>query len=123
MSHQMGNDQDFWEEVQFDSLKAFGWIAFAGLLLIGVALLVGKEGMGSGLAVLGALCVVPGAFHGVLVTIWHWKSRYKGSHSKLWGALLILETTGWSRVIYFFRHVLPDRRNRGRYARLETPRG
>jgi hypothetical protein len=42
------------------------------------------------------------------VVIWHWKERYQGKHSDLWGALLLIETSGWLKVIYLFRHIFPD---------------
>jgi hypothetical protein len=121
MSQQMNSNKDFWDEVQFELLVVFGWLALGGLLFFALAFLAGKEGGSAGLAVTGMFLVLPVIFHAILITIWHWKSRYKGTHSKLWGALLMLENTGWSKLIYFFRHVLPDRRNRGRYARMESP--
>ncbi len=53
-------------------------------------------------------------------TIWHWKGRYIGEHSDLWGGLLLVETSGWMKLVYLFRHMLPDLRREGRYAvRLE----
>ncbi|HXA83911.1 MAG TPA: hypothetical protein VNZ47_02470 [Candidatus Dormibacteraeota bacterium] len=123
MSQQTNRNKDFWDEVQFELLVVFGWLALGGLLLLALAFVAGKERGGAGLAVTGTLLVLPAVFHATLITVWHWKSRYQGFNSKLWGALLMLENTGWSKLIYFFRHVLPDRRNRGRYARLETPQG
>ncbi|HEY5028774.1 MAG TPA: hypothetical protein VIK39_10230 [Candidatus Angelobacter sp.] len=123
MSQQQNRNEDFWDDVQFELLVVFGWLSLGGLLLLALAFFVGKGGGGAGLAVTGMLLVLPVVFHAILITVWHWKSRYKGSNSKLWGALLMLENTGWSKLIYFFRHVLPDRRKRGRYARLETPQG
>lgn len=69
------------------------------------------------LVVLAALCIVPVFLYGYVMTIWHWKDRYRGRHSHLWGALLILETTGWFKIIYWFRHIIPDWNGRGRYAR------
>jgi hypothetical protein len=68
------------------------------------------------LFVVGVLLVVPGAVYLLLVTMWHWKERYRGEHSDLWGGLLLLETTGWFKLVYLFRHIIPDARGRGRYA-------
>jgi len=62
------------------------------------------------------LLFVPGAGYLLLVTIWHWKERYRGRHSDLWGGLILLETTGWFKLIYLFRHIIPDARGTGRYA-------
>jgi hypothetical protein len=47
--------------------------------------------------------------------LWHWKDRYRGRHSDLWGALLLIETTGWFKLVYLVRHLIPDIRNTGRY--------
>lgn len=69
--------------------------------------------------VVGVLMTAPGAIYLTVVSIWHWKERYQGKHSDLWGALLLLETSGWFKLIYLFRHILPDARQRGRY----SPRG
>jgi hypothetical protein len=115
----MSERDKFWDDVGFELFIFFCWLSLLGLAFLITALVIGKT-VGA-LAVVGALFIVPAVIHGVLLTIWHWKSRYNGSHSKLWGALLIIENTGWSRLIYFFRHVLPDKRNRGRYATVQTP--
>src|SRR5688572_12953798 len=58
--------------------------------------------------VLAILVAVPCLIYGYVLTILHWKSRYRGNHSDAWGVLLLLETSGWFKLIYFFRHMLPD---------------
>jgi hypothetical protein len=68
---------------------------------------------------LGFLLIVPAVVYLVLLTLWHWKSRYRGRHSNLWGGLLVIETSGWSKLVYLFRHIIPDYRGTGRYARNE----
>jgi hypothetical protein len=68
------------------------------------------------LASLGAVCIVPVAFYLVVLTLWHWKSRYRGDHSNLWGAVLVLETSLLGKLVYLFRHLIPDARKSGRYA-------
>jgi len=55
-----------------------------------------------------------------VLTILHWKARYRGRHSDMWGALLLLETSGWFKLIYIFRHLIPDMRGRGRYSHKEA---
>ncbi|WP_170157568.1 hypothetical protein [Roseimicrobium gellanilyticum] len=50
-----------------------------------------------------------------ILTILHCKSRYKGDYSDLWGVLLMAETTGWFKLIYLIRHMIPDMRGEGRY--------
>jgi hypothetical protein len=64
---------------------------------------------------LGGIAMVPFVIHAVLVSIWHWKARYKGEHSRLWGALLVIEVSGWFKIIYLLRHFIPDARKTGRY--------
>jgi hypothetical protein len=73
------------------------------------------------LIVTGSVLFIPGAIYLTLVTIWHWKDRYRGRHSDLWGGLIMLETTGWFRIAYLFRHVMADARGKGRYGRSDTP--
>lgn len=70
----------------------------------------------AGLFLLAVVLLVPFCFYAYIVTIWHWKRRYQGKRSELWGALLLLETTGWFKVIYWFRHILPDWYGSGRYS-------
>ena len=65
--------------------------------------------------VLAVLTALPCLIYAYVLTILHWKGRYRGRHSDLWGVLLLLETSGWFKLIYIFRHMLPDMRGRGRY--------
>jgi hypothetical protein len=71
------------------------------------------------LAALAVLSFLPCFVFAYVLTILHWKSRYRGTHSDLWGVLLLVETSGWSKLIYLFRHILPDIRGSGRYGRIE----
>ena len=50
-----------------------------------------------------------------VVIIWHWKDRYRGKRSDLWGALILVETSGWFKIAYLFRHLIPDMCHSGRY--------
>jgi len=68
--------------------------------------------------VLAVLCILPCFVYGYVLSILHWKARYRGNHSDFWGVLLLLETSGWFKLIYLFRHILPDIKGRGRYATL-----
>jgi hypothetical protein len=68
------------------------------------------------LVVLAMLSVLPCFIYAYVLTILHWKSRYRGTHSDLWGVLLLLDTSGWFKLIYIFRHIWPDMRGRGRYS-------
>jgi hypothetical protein len=69
------------------------------------------------LVVLAVFSFLPCFIYAYVLTILHWKSRYRGTHSDLWGVLLLLETSGWFKLIYIFRHILPDMKGRGRYSR------
>jgi len=71
-------------------------------------------------AVAGVLLIIPGFLYWYVLTIWHWKDRYKGKHSDLWGALLLIETSGWFKLIYLFRHLLPDALESGRHFAPES---
>ena len=116
----MIGDRDFWDEVEFGLFVIFAkWAGVALLLFVGGMILQERQ-IAPYLFGLAIVMFLPFMIHFMLLTIWHWKARYKGTHSKLWGAVLILETTGWFRILYFFMHVLPDRKGSGRYARAET---
>lgn len=98
----------------------FRWLARLGITaLIGFIILIpvflGWAAPHAVIAI-GVLLVVPGAIYLVVVTIWHWKERYRGKQSDLWGGLILLETTGWFKIVYLFRHIIPDARHTGRYA-------
>lgn len=66
--------------------------------------------------VTGVVLFLPGFLYVYVLTIWHWKDRYKGRHSDLWGALLLIETSGWFKLVYLFRHLLPDAMETVRYS-------
>ncbi|MGH9634208.1 MAG: hypothetical protein ACRD72_05170 [Candidatus Angelobacter sp.] len=115
-------ESGFWEEVKFEWLVRLAWLIVPGVAIFFFALLTpSTDWVYALIAFAGVLLMVPCFIHLQLVAVWHWKARYIGDHSKLWGALFILETTGWFKLIYFFRHILPDRRNRGRYLRVAPP--
>lgn len=111
----MTNDE-FQLKVKF--LKHLGLVAAVGFLIMIIALV--KQLASTRPPVLLIFCafilVMPAIVYLVLLTLWHWKSRYRGEHSNLWGGLLVLETSGWCKLIYLFRHIIPDARGRGRYA-------
>ncbi len=65
----------------------------------------------------GIFFLAPGLFYACVMTVWHWKDRYVGQHSNLRGAILLIETSGWFKIVYWFRHILPDAQGKGRYAK------
>ena len=108
-------DGQFRERMSF--LRSLGFLAIGGLVLLLGSFALPEGGAQTALAVLGGLAIVPVVLYLLLLTVWHWKSRYRGAHSDLWGALLILETSGWFKIVYLFRHLLPDLQSTGRYRR------
>jgi hypothetical protein len=99
---------------RFKLIVQLGWVGLAGLffLIVGLAL---SGFMSTFALVAGVMLCMPVFIYTYVVTIWHWKERYKGDHSDLWGALMLLETSGWSKLVYLFRHIIPDMRRTGRY--------
>ena len=105
-------DRNSWFEPKWRWLKRF---CISGL--VGAALLI--FGAGLELAPLvgaGVLCLLPLLFWLFFVPILHWKDRYIGNRSNIWGAFLVFETSSWSKLIYWFVHVLPDWKQRNHYA-------
>ena len=77
--------------------KRLGWLAIfaaASVPLFLVAVLSERQQVTIFCAVAGLVLFLPGFLYLYLLTIWHWKDRYKGKHSDLWGALLLIETSG-----------------------------
>jgi H+/Cl- antiporter ClcA len=102
-------------------LTVCGLICACGIFLLD---LVKPEASGGPewiiLAVMSLILVAPGLVDLYCVTIWHWKARYRGRHSDLWGALILIETSGWFKLVYLFRHIIPDAQGRGRYRRAAS---
>ena len=96
-------------------------MALPGAVLIVVALLT-SESVQKWTAIFGILLIMPAFIYAYVVILWHWKDRYRGKHSDLWGALLLIETSGWFKVVYLFRHLIPDMTRSGRY-RLDSTEG
>ncbi len=102
--------------------QKFGWLKRSALaavlgLAIGIPLMLTKIQF---LSVLGGIAFGFGLIWLVgvltLIPILHWKDRYRGERSTLWAIFLVFETSGWSKIFYWFMHVLPDRNASGRYA-------
>lgn len=103
--------------------KKFGAAALVGVAFLAVGFSLGSMPYEVLLAVIGALMIIPFLIHETIFPIWHWKRRYRGEHSDLWGALLIIETSGWFKIVYWFRHIIPDWRGSGRYAEANSEKG
>ncbi|MCS6244516.1 MAG: hypothetical protein H2172_11750 [Opitutus sp.] len=98
---------------KFAWLKKLGYVGCVGLLLLGLGAIFKI----TPLMVLGGIALVPVLLFSYVLTFLHWKERYIGGQSTLWGVLLALETSGWFKIVYLFRHIIPDIRKTGRYAK------
>ena len=97
----------------------FRWLLRLGILsLLGAAILLPSVLLNTPvvLPIIGGMLLLPGMIYLFLVTMWHWKERYRGNHSDLWGGLILIETSGWFKLVYLFRHIIPDARGTGRYS-------
>ena len=108
--------RDAWREAKFSRAKKLGRMALVGVPALVVGLMLTVEWAKIVFVLVAVFLFVPWFFYVILLTIWHWKQRYRGEHSDLWGALLLVETSGWFKIIYWFRHILPDWRGTGRYS-------
>jgi hypothetical protein len=104
-----------WFEAKWRYLRRFGPFAIVGSICVAAGFATHR----TWLAFLGFLSAVPWFVWVVLIPIYHWKDRYVGERTGLWGALLVIETSGWMKIVYWFRHVLPDRSRSGRYASVD----
>ena len=100
-----------WFSPTFARLRAFAWLALAGTPLIAVAFALNIPALGFP----SILLIFPLFVYLALIPVFHWRERYVGQKANVWGAWLVLETSGWSKIYYWYRHVLPDFRAQGRY--------
>jgi hypothetical protein len=101
-------------EVRFKRIRFLGWLILIGLPFIALAEFT--AGFLRDFAISSALfLILPGAIYIYAIVILHWKARYRGRHSDLWGVLILVETSGWMKLVYLFRHIIPDMRHSGRY--------
>lgn len=87
----------------------------SGCILAVVGALTGLEAF----AAVGLLLLVPLVFWVAFIPVLHWKDRYVGTSANVWGAFLVFEISSWSKLFYWFKHVLPDWRRSGVYT--DTP--
>jgi hypothetical protein len=101
---------------RFELIRAFGWMAAGGFLLGLIGAFASGE-LQRWALIFAVLLFVPAFLYVYVVVIWHWKDRYRGWHSDLWGAIILIETSGWMKLVYLGRHIIPDMRGTGRYSR------
>jgi len=106
---------------KFRILNRLAKVALLALpLLLVAAIFHSRSPLPELCGVLAVLAAFPCLIYGYVLTILHWKARYRGNHSDLWGVLLLLEASGWFKLVYLFRHLLPDMKGRGRYSDAQT---
>jgi ABC-type dipeptide/oligopeptide/nickel transport system permease subunit len=105
---------------RFKILKKLFIPFLIGVVFLIVACFLKEENGRNLIAFLGAILALPCFIYSYILTILHWKERYTGDKSTLWGILLLVETSGWFKLVYIFRHLLPDLRSRGRYKTHRT---
>jgi ABC-type dipeptide/oligopeptide/nickel transport system permease subunit len=86
-----------------------------GIVLFIVSCFLKEGNIREGIAIFGAILALPCFIYAYILTILHWKERYVGDKSTLWGILLLIETTGWFKLVYIFRHIIADINQTGRY--------
>ena len=108
--------------VKVRQLKRLSLVALlgAGLMLFSFFSDYKMREWPSAVVFVGVMLIVPCVFYLVAPSIWHWKARYQGARSNLWGVILAVEASGWFKIVYLFRHVLPDARGTGRYAASDS---
>jgi len=104
---------DVWAK-RFETIRILGWLALASPFCA-VAAIATSDTLRIVLTAAAFGLFLPAFVYVYVVILWHWKARYRGQHSDFWGAVLLIETSGWSKVIYLLRHLLPDMRKTGRY--------
>ena len=110
---------DKWE-IRFKRLSLFGWLALVGVPFAAIASFT-SDYLQTFACVAALLLIIPGFIYVYVLVILHWKSRYRGKHSDLWGVLILIETSGWMKLVYIFRHIVPDMRKSGRYRLSQEP--
>ena len=100
---------------RFRILRKLFFPFLLGILFIAVALIFQEQSFGMALGIFGALLALPVFVYSYVLVILHWKDRYIGDNSTLWGVLILVETSGWMKLVYIFRHLIPEMREQGRY--------
>ena len=100
-----------WFDKKFYHLKRFFLSALLGSILAYLGILIEI----TSITAIGVLLIIPLFIWLLIIPVFHWKDRYVGSRSGVWGFFLVFETSSWSKLIYWFMHVIPDWRQSGKY--------
>ena len=107
-------NRESWFKTKWLYLQRFAILGVVGLLSIVLFTTTKND-----IFIAGILLISPLLLLLIVMPILHWKDRYIGVKSTLWGTLLLIETSGWFKIIYWFRHILPDWKKSGRYSNSE----
>lgn len=102
-----------WEK-RFVRIRLLGWFALAGIPFAVAALFTADHAQDCCI-VAALILILPAFIYAYVLVIFHWKDRYRGKQSDLWGAIILLETSGWMKIVYFCRHIVPDMYHKNRY--------
>jgi len=108
-----------WFSGKFLWLKRFFIAAIVGVVGLVASSLIAHTVIKSILIVIFVFSFLPLLFMLVFIPIIHWKDRYKGKRSNLWAVFLVFETSGWSKIFYWFMHIIPDKNRTGIYSDVE----
>lgn len=108
-----------WYPNKFMWLRRFFLAAIIGLLGLILGFILPNETLRAVLIGIFLIALIPLIFMLCFIPVLHWKDRYIGTKSNIWGFFLVFETSGWSKIFYWFMHVLPDKNKKGPYSELE----
>jgi hypothetical protein len=99
-----------WYRPKWKWLKRFALLGVVGVAAFTAASSYPVGPVGDSLFLLGVITIAPLLFWLWYVPVMHWRERYRGKHPNIWGAFLVFESTGISRLLYWLVHVIPDQR-------------
>ena len=102
-------------ERKFQILKTLFKPAIPGIILLIISSPISSDIASKVCIISGLVLFIPFIIYLYVLVILHWKYRYRGNHSDLWGVLILIETSGFFKLIYMLRHILPDIFNKWRY--------
>jgi hypothetical protein len=104
-----------WFRPKFRWLKGLALLGLLGVVAFAAGDRVGDDNLRGILMLGGFFAFAPVVVWFSFMPILHWKDRYVGRHPNLWGGFMVFETSGFTRLIYWFVHLLADYRARGPY--------
>lgn len=103
-----------WFRPKWKWLRRLAFLALMGVAAFVAAMLIFGEESGIAAAIL-FVTLAPLMIWLAYVPVMHWRERYHGKRPNVWGGFLVFETSGFSKIAYWFAHVLPDWYGSGPY--------